>query len=68
MEISGSSFVADGTGATAASVAVDRGDASDLAGGELGGWGGGGEAEGGDEEGNGVHLDLKMSGIRTFGR
>jgi hypothetical protein len=58
VEITGSSFVADGAGTPRAGVAVGRGDLGDLASGELASWRGGREAEGGDEEGNGVHVDL----------
>jgi hypothetical protein len=38
-----------------------------LTGGELGGWGGGGEAESGNEEGEGVHLGLE-EGVGWFNK
>ena len=57
MEVTRSGFVADGTGAAGAGVAVDGSNGGDLTGGELGSWGGRSEAEGGDEEGKSVHVD-----------
>jgi hypothetical protein len=50
---------ANGACATAAGVAVDRGDSGDLAGCE---GGGGGEAEGGEEEGGEEHFELRIGG------
>jgi hypothetical protein len=58
VKVTGTSLVADGTGAAAASVAVDRGHGDNLAGFELVGWRGGDHAEGSDEEGEGVHVEV----------
>lgn len=55
MEISRASDIADGTGATASSVAVSRSDSGCLADFEVTGRGGGDEAESGHHKGKGVH-------------
>jgi len=56
VKITRASLVANGSPAASTSITVDGGNCSNLARREIGGRGGGGQAEGGDNDGESVHL------------